>query len=261
MVDDSDFLGATGKYGRLLLEAAGSVDLDTPVPTCPDWQVRDLVAHTAAVYQHKATTVRDGWVDESPPWPSEVAEATSGDVVGVLEASLDDLLDVFGRADLTQPTYTWCDHDHTADWWVRRMAHESVIHGADAIVAAGGTPTAESWLAVDGVDEILDEMMIGSPDWATTVEGDRRIDLLAGDRAWNLRTGTWSGTGPISGTVYVDEHALIHDSTGVPDVTIATDPATLDYWLWGRGDLPSGAVQGDAQLVGYVRGVGAAATG
>lgn len=261
MVEDSDYHGATSKYGTLLIEAAKSVDLDTSVPTCPDWKVRDLVAHTAAVYQHKTATVRDGWVESSPPWPSDVAAATDGDVVGVLELSLSDLLDVLDQADLTKPTYTWCGHEHTASWWVRRMAHESLIHAADAIISAGGEPTAETWLATDGVDEVLEEMMLGAPDWATISEGDSRIDLKAADRVWMLRTGSWSGTGPTSGTVFTDEIALVEDSSGTPDVTISADPATLDYWLWGRAELPRDAVEGDEELVGLVRSVAAEATG
>jgi hypothetical protein len=244
-----------------LIAAARDVDLDAPVPTCPDWRVRDLVAHTAAVYQHKATTVADGWVEESPPWPKGVAETTGGDVVGVLETSLDALLVVLSNADLTKPTYTWCDHDHTVAWWVRRMAHESLIHAADAIIAGGGAPTSENWLAMDGVDEILEEMMVGAPEWATIKETTRRVDLRAGDRMWGLRVASWSGTGPTSGTVYADEPALIFDSAGSGDATISTDPANLNYWLWGRAILPPGAVDGDGSLAEYVRTVAAVSTG
>jgi hypothetical protein len=261
VVKELDFLGATDTYGHQLVDAATAVDLDAPVPTYPDWKVRDLVAHTAAVYQHKATTVSEGWVDESPPWPTAVAEATDGDVVGVLKDSLDALLVVLSNADLTKPTYTWCDHDHTAAWWVRRMAHESLIHAADGIIAGGGQPTAEPWLALDGVDEILEEMMVGAPEWATIEQKDNRVDLRAGGRVWGLLVASWSGTGPSSGTVYTDEPALVYETSGTADATIATDPATLDYWMWGRADLPDGAATGDQRLAEYVRRVAALATG
>jgi uncharacterized protein (TIGR03083 family) len=261
VVAENDFLAATDKYGHQLIDAAKTLDLDIPVPTCPDWTVRNLVAHTAAVYQHKATTVADGWVDESPPWPEAVAQATGGDVVGVLEQSLDALLVVFTESDLSKPIYTWCDHEHTADWWVRRMAHESLIHAADAIIAGGGRPSAETWIALDGVDEILEEMMVGAPDWAVITLSDPRIDLRSGDRIWGLRVASWSGTGPTSGTVYAEEPAIVFDATGAADVTISTDSESLDYWMWGRADLPAGATVGDGKLVTYVRGVAAVATG
>jgi hypothetical protein len=190
-----------------------------------------------------------------------VAKATGGDVVGVLEGSLDTLLVVLENADLTKPIYTWCDHDHTVSWWVRRMAHESLIHAADAIIAGGGEPTVDVWLATDGVDEILEEMMVGAPEWATIEQSDRRVDLRAGDRVWGLRVASWSGTGPTSGTVYADEPAVILDTAGSPDTTISTDPANLDYWLWGRAVLPTGATQGDENLAAYVRTVAAVSTG
>lgn len=259
MVVEGDFLGAIEYYGEVFTNAISRVDLDADVPTCPGWKVRDLVAHTAIVYQHKTTTVRDGWVDESPPRPTVASDAS--DLTAIFTRSLDDLVTTLGSADLTQPTYTWCDHDHTADWWVRRLAHETLIHAADAVVSAGRTPTADPWLALDGVDEILDEMIIGSPPWAQYTEGTDWIDLAAGPRVWRLRTGAWSGTSPHSGRVFSDEPALVFDATGDAGVTVSTDPATLDLWLWGRTELPLDAADGDRELVAFVRAVAAEATG
>lgn len=261
MVAESDFLGAIAEHGQKLIDVTGRLDLDISVPTCPGWTVRDLVVHTATVYQHKAITVADGWVDSSPPRPTGLGEAGDAAVIDELQASLNAVLIVLEQADLSKPTYTWCDHEHTADWWVRRLAHESLIHAADAIVASGGTPDAEAWLAIDGVDEILDEMMVGYPAWATFADGTDRIDLTSGGRTWSLRSGHWSGASPTSQTVYVDEPAVVTDTNGAADATISADPQTLDYWLWGRAELPADAVNGDRTLAAFVRGVAASATG
>jgi hypothetical protein len=46
---DIDFLEAIRRESALLGEAAASVPLDTPVPTCPGWKVEDLVGHLASV--------------------------------------------------------------------------------------------------------------------------------------------------------------------------------------------------------------------
>jgi uncharacterized protein (TIGR03083 family) len=243
-------------HARLLSDAARSVELDAPVPTCPGWTVRDLVVHTGIVHRHKTEVVRGSYVDGPPDEPPEPV----GDVVAWYNEGVDEMLTVFGDADLSAPSWTWCSHEHNAEWWVRRMAQETLIHGADALIAAGRTPEADAWLAVDGVDEILDEMLTGGPDWATIAPLDRRIDLLADDRMWSLRTAALSGVSPTTGSVYEGLDTLVHDDSGSPDATIRTDPATLDFWLWGRGDLPDDAIEGDRSLVDHLRAVASEGT-
>jgi uncharacterized protein (TIGR03083 family) len=243
-------------HARLLSDAAKSVDLETAVPTCPGWSVRDLVVHTGIVHRHKTEVVRGGNLEAAPDEPPE----PSGDVIAWYNDGVDQMLDVFGAADLDAPSWTWCGHDHNADWWVRRMAHESLIHGADAIVSAGRTPSAEQWLAADGVDEILDEMLVGSPEWATVTPTDHRIDLVADGRTWALGTASFSGTSPRTGKTYNGFDTLFHDDTRSADVTVRTDSATMDFWLWGRGSLPLGAVEGDLSLVDHLRQIASEGT-
>lgn len=222
--------------------------------------MRELAAHTAAVYQHKTTTIADGWTDASPPYPTEVRDATGDEVVGVLADSLDALVDVLASADMDRPVYTWCEHDHTVQWWVRRMAHESLIHAADAYVGVGLTPTCDAWLAADGVEEALVEFIVGAPAWAEVTSGGRRVDLVGGGRRWSLRSSSWSGSSPSSGTVYSNEPALVFATEGDVDATLSLDAVTLNYWLWGRLPAPDGAIDGDGELIAYVRSVAAAST-
>ncbi len=255
-MNTADHLWSIERDAAVLLAAGMSLPLDTPVPSCPGWTVRDLIVHTGQVHRQKTETVRDGWVDESPPRPPE----PDGDPVEWFAEGAAEMLAVFGAADLSAPTWTWCDHDHTSEWWVRRMAHETAIHAADAVLASGGVPVLDDDLAIDGVDEILDEMMTGGPAWGTVTPGDRVIALECGDRRWLLRTATFVGTSPRTGTHY-DMPTLIHDPGGEPDAVVATDPSTLDLWLWGRAPLPQGSVSGDASLADDVRALAAEATG
>jgi len=169
------------------------------------------------------------------------------------------MLGVLRSADLSQPTWTWCAHDHTAAWWVRRMAHETAIHAADAVLASGGVPVLDADLAIDGVDEILDEMMVGGPGWGTVTPTNRVIALEAGDRRWLLRSATFVGTSPQTGTHY-DMPALVHERGAEPDATVSTDPSTLDLWLWGRAPLPEGSVSGDRSLADELFTLAAEAT-
>ena len=181
-----------------MLAIGTKLPLDIAVPSCPGWTLADLLEHTGTVHRHKTEIVRGGWVDGPAPEP----ERPDGDVVEWFALGAVEMLDVFGSADLTKPTWTWCRHEHTAQWWVRRMAHETLIHGADALLCAGTRPHVEEVLGMDGVDEILDEMLTGGPPWGHVEPTDRTIALEAGGRRWMLRTAVFSGTSPVTGTVY-----------------------------------------------------------
>jgi hypothetical protein len=171
------------------------------------------------------------------------------------------MLAVFRDADLDAPTWTWCNHDHTVEWWVRRMAHETLIHGADAVIAIGGTPEVDESLAEDGIEEILFEMMVDAPAWAELTKGDRVVSIVTPGRSWILRTASWDGKSPNTHKMYVEEPALMLVSDGIePDAQITGSAAELNLWLWGRGDLPAGAVTGDAALADLVRSIAAEAT-
>ena len=254
---DTDILmAAIRSDAGSMLDAATATGLDVDVPTCPGWTMSDLMVHTGRVHRHKAEVVRGRYVDADAKFPPK----PDGDVLEWFAEGIDEMLDVFTRADLNQPTWTWCSHDHNADWWVRRMAHETVIHGADALVAAGRTPTIEDSLAADGVDEILDEFMADIPEWGTAVAGEGTVALEAGGHRWGLRTATFSGVEPESGTTYEGLVALLRDDAVLPGAVVRTDAETLDLWLWGRGELPDDAVTGDRALADYVRAVAVEAT-
>ena len=256
-MESLDYLVALERETESMKASVRVAELDSAVPTCPGWTVRDLVIHTGQVHRHKAASVRDNWTSGPPPWP----DGPDGDVVAWFEEGIDEMLAVFGGADLDAPTWTWCDHDHTVAWWVRRMAHETLIHGADAVLAIGGTPDVDGSLAEDGIEEILFEMMVGAPDWAELTDGNQIVAIVTPNRRWTLRTASWEGKSPTTGDVFVDEPAvvLIADAAEV-DVQIAGPAADLDLWLWGRGELPDGAVTGDAALVDLVRSIAVDAT-
>jgi uncharacterized protein (TIGR03083 family) len=250
------YMRAIRKDADAMVAAARVAGLESDVPTCPGWTVRDLMVHTGRVHRHKTEVVRGRYLDADAKFPQKPDD----DVLEWFAEGVDEMLGVFADADLSAPSYTWCSHDHTADWWVRRMAHETAIHAADALIAAGKTPTIEASLAQDGVDEILDEFMIGGPSWGEIVSSDRTISLRSGDREWNLRSAVFSGTSPTTGTSYEALDKLVYDSGGRPMATVATDPATLDLWLWGRGELPHEAVTGDRSVVSHVRAVAVEST-
>ncbi|MCW2773593.1 MAG: hypothetical protein JWN91_1919 [Nocardioides sp.] len=139
---------------------ADRAGLRAPVPTCPDWTVRDLVAHQGMVHRWAAALVR-GEADVDP----DAFEAAGRDCVDPLEWLRDgviDLAEALTRApEDTKALVFLDDAPAPREFWARRQCHETTVHAVDALSAAlGRMPRAdETWietdLAVDGIDELL----------------------------------------------------------------------------------------------------------
>ncbi len=259
-MDDLTYMAHIEADAALLAAAIRAAGPAADVPSCPEWVVQDLAIHTGMVHRHKTETVVGRYVEDSPTWKDAPDEPVD-DLAGWLEDGVVEMLRVFRNADLSLPTYTWCLHDHPASWWVRRMAHETLIHRVDGELAAGSVSPLDAELCADGVGEIIEEMMTGAPPWGTVTPGDKVIAIDIGDREWNLATATFGGTSPWSGRTYdaLDTFMIVTGSD--PDLTISTDPVTMDRWLWGRGELPDDVADGEASLVAHVRRVAAESTG
>src|SRR5207247_5173243 len=59
-VEVAEHLAALVREGDLLAAAADRTPLDTPVPTCPQWTMRDLVRHVGDVHRWAAAHVAEG---------------------------------------------------------------------------------------------------------------------------------------------------------------------------------------------------------
>jgi uncharacterized protein (TIGR03083 family) len=142
--------------GPALRAAAVAAGADTPVPTCPEWTVDDLVRHVAGVYHWVGSHVTRG---EATPPPARPTAPPTADLPPALDwfdhefAALVRLLD---GLDPELPAWNWAPQSKKAVFWHRRMAHETAVHRWDAQMAAGQSEPVEAKLAADGVGEVLD---------------------------------------------------------------------------------------------------------
>jgi len=118
---------------------ADRAGLAAPVPTCPGWTVRELVAHLGSAHRSTAAMLRG----ES----EAVVEPMSGDPMEWLRDGAIELVEALTRA--------------PQEFWARRACHQSTLRAVDALAAVFGRPpeAAETWIAVDiavdGIDEVL----------------------------------------------------------------------------------------------------------
>jgi len=219
-----------------LQAAAAAAAPDAPVPTCPDWTAADLLDHVTATYDHKIQSMRhlkDPGEDFRIARPGTPAEQYA--------AALADLEAEFDARGPESLAFTWYGPDQTVGFWIRRMAHETLIHRVDAELAAGSPAgPVDAALALDGIDEMAQVMLT----WGSRAYREWVAPVLAGNdglavaletdgRAWTIRVA--------DGTVTADDGAAA-DAQAV----VSGTPGEVLLWLWRRAESDAVKVDGDA---------------
>jgi uncharacterized protein (TIGR03083 family) len=238
--------------GELLAGAAERAPLDAPVPSCPGWQLRDLLAHVGYVHRwatRYVATAEAEWVDRAGEADVLRGGPPDGELIGWFRAGHAGLVSVLRAADPAVHCWTFLDAPSPLAFWARRQAHETAIHRADAQLTAGpGEPPGEypAALAADGIDELV------------TGFGGRKPGKLA-DSPATLVIRTEDGTGPRAWTVEMG-HPDAHASRGAPPPgrppatggrhCEVTGPASDLYLaLWNRRPTDALTVTGDPTIL------------
>jgi uncharacterized protein (TIGR03083 family) len=127
--------------------------METTVPSCPDWKLRDLVHHLGSHHRWVA-----GNLDVPPDGDvfKQREEAPADDAAADWVRSGAEALAVrLARTDPAKPCWTWVPYDHTVGFWARRTAQETAMHRWDAQNASALPDALAAGLAVDGLDEYL----------------------------------------------------------------------------------------------------------
>lgn len=236
-METAEFLQILDSEGRLLAAAAAAAGTDAKVPTCPEWQVRDLLQHTGAVHRWAASLVAERL---TAPRPFEEAPDLDGaDLVAWYRDSHRLLVDALAAApaDLECWTFHPAPCPSPLAFWTRRQAHETTVHRYDAEAARGGaaSPIATDF-AADGIDELLRGFHARSRSKVRTEEPRvlrvRAVDAGA-DAVWTVRL---SAEPPVTS----------RDGSGEAEAELSGPADRLYLALWNRMPMPS--VTGDASL-------------
>ena len=224
-----DHLGALVRSGAALGAAAAAAGLEAKVPTCPAWDVTDLLLHQGMVHRWAAANLR-GEPDHDTAASQAQAKAAPrlldwysqglAALVDTLQATAEDAKAMVFLRDAPPPRR----------FWARRQAHETTIHSADAISAVCRRwPTAsevevDPVLAADGIDELLMGFITRGKGRLHTAEPSTvliRTDDTG--HAWTLRISE----GPIATTP---------GGTERPEVVLSGTAVQLYLSLWNRAD-------------------------
>ncbi|MFB6891272.1 maleylpyruvate isomerase family mycothiol-dependent enzyme [Kitasatospora sp. NPDC056327] len=225
-------LDALRREGALLADAAARTDPAAPVPTCPEWRLRDLVLHTGRVHRWVTAIVGDRL---PAPLDAEgeraVGEPQPGDaeLVDWFRAGHAALLDTLTAAPADLDCWTFLPARSPLAFWTRRQAHETAVHRVDADSAAGTEgPRTDPEFAQDGVDELLSGFLTRGRSGVRS-ERPRTVQVRASD-------------GPGRWLLTISREPLAVEPAEKPaDLTITGPAHDLYLLLWNR--LPTGAGQ------------------
>lgn len=237
----------------LLHAAVAAADPAVPVPTCPGWTMDDLAGHVAEVYLHKAECIR---LRQFPtPWPPQ---RSGGPLTAELDSAWARLMEQFATHEPGDPAATWHEPDQTVGMWIRRMAHETVIHRLDAQLTAGTqVDPIPADLALDDIDEVLTLFIAyASTRWpgefaAHLEDPDTRPLRVTATDDGNSRS--WVVTVDPQGVRVTKTTSAAQVAGAAPAARVRGDADAVARWLWGRAGLDALTVEGDTALVGQLR--------
>jgi uncharacterized protein (TIGR03083 family) len=219
--------------------AAERLDLDARVPTCPEWPVRVLVGHIGQGQRWAADIVRTGApsgipdprdVDLPGDWPKWLQEGTA-ELAGALQESNATVWTIAG----TGP----------AEFWLRRMVHDTTVHYVDAAITAGIGYEIPEDLAIDGIQEGLE--LLATPGIeernaaVAELRGDGQTLQIRPDNrpGWHItrtpegvkwRHGTADADVTMSGTAQ-DLLLLVYGRLPLENITLTGNRDLMTHWL------------------------------
>lgn len=156
--DHGRWCAALDAEGPRLVDVSAAANPAAPVPTCPGWTTARLARHVGQIHRWADAIVRDRRRERLDPrqlelgWPEdwELAPAWLASGVSSVVATL-------GHADPEAQVWTW-GLDQRVRFWSRRLLHETTVHRTDLEQATGRSPEIDAEVAIDGVDELLENL-------------------------------------------------------------------------------------------------------
>ncbi|MBS2079219.1 maleylpyruvate isomerase N-terminal domain-containing protein, partial [Mycobacterium tuberculosis] len=124
-----DYAGAFLDENRAFAELFDGADESTPVPTCPEWTLRQLFRHVGRGDRWAAQIVRDRLESYLDPRTVEGGKPPPdpADAISWLHGGAQRLVDAVELTGVETPVWTFLG-PRPANWWIRRRLHEVAVH-------------------------------------------------------------------------------------------------------------------------------------
>jgi uncharacterized protein (TIGR03083 family) len=239
----------------LVRSTVAGADLTAPVPTCPGWNLGQLLRHFGGAHRWVETIVRTRATQ--PPSDddfrdlSRYADEDPARLDAWLAEGAAQLAATLRAAGPDAPVWTPVPGE-SAFFFARRMAHETLIHRADAAAAVGVEFTADEEVAVDALDEWMElgslpqmleyrpelrellgpghTLHLHATDTAPEAAAEWLVDLTGDTLAWRRahERAAVAVRGPLTGLLLVVYRRRPARGEGIE---ILGDEKLLDVWL------------------------------
>jgi uncharacterized protein (TIGR03083 family) len=237
----ASLLAALREQGMRMTKVATLTAIDAPVPTCPDWRLRDLLLHTGGVHRWATTVVKEARtaaIDIDQPYDIVPELPADPELVDWFREGLVDLVDALESAPEGLDCWSFMPAPTPKAFWTRRQAHETTIHRIDTEAAAGASSGVEAELAADGIDELLTGFLPRNRRLRSDTERTVRIRTEDAGHEWVVTIGQERPR-----TTRAGEHS------GPVDATVGGPAADVYLALWNRRSWDCLTVTGDTELL------------
>jgi uncharacterized protein (TIGR03083 family) len=201
-----DFRAALLDQTRAFGELIRSADPSTPVPTCPDWTLKQLFRHVGRGNRWAAQIIADHRVHELNP--RDVRDGKPPDdpdaAIDWLNEGAQLIIRSVDQVGSDARVWTFLG-PRPAGWWIRRRLHEVTVHKADAALSVGEAIDLPPELAADGVSERI-ELMANQKTPQPALDRGQTMHLHATDDGLGP-TGEWTVVHDEDGVWWSHEHA------------------------------------------------------
>jgi uncharacterized protein (TIGR03083 family) len=232
-------LDQTQAFGELIRGA----DPSTPVPTCPDWTLKQLFTHVGRGNRWAAQIVAER--RSQPLDPRDVRDGRPPDdpdaAIDWLNGGVQQLIIAVDQVGSDARVWTFLG-PRPAGWWIRRRLHEVLVHFADAAIAVGADFAPAPDLAADAINEWIELMVVQADRQAPPVERGRTLHLHATDEGLGP-TGEWTIVNDEDGPSWSHEH-------GKGDVALRGTATDLLLAIVRRREVADGDIEvfGDTEV-------------
>ena len=246
-MSDADLSAWIVEASHDLAEVAAIAGSRTPVPACPGWTMRQLVAHVisglSGWYTYNITHGAER-LDYAASWNSQPAlpPGNAERLARLIEAA-DEFAELVASTDLDAPCQVFQSR-RTARAWLQRAARETAVHLRDAQQVLG---EVEEWApdrAAASIDETLHVMWHGALLLRGDLDADRVPDEAITITATDLGIAWRVAKAP-------DDFAVerLQPGTTASSLLVTADSDDLIPWLWGRTPTSELALTGDVDHI------------
>ncbi|MFE7617349.1 maleylpyruvate isomerase family mycothiol-dependent enzyme [Streptomyces sp. NPDC057496] len=234
----TDHIRSLSAEGKLLADAAQRAGTGAPVPTCPDWRVRDLLRHTGMVHRWATAFVAEGHTSYHPDGGEP--DLDGAELLDWFREGHGLLVDALEAAPAGLECWTFLPAPSPLAFWARRQAHETTIHRVDAESALGGplSPVGADH-AEDGIDELLLKMHSRPKSRVRTdTPYSLRVRATDTDAAWTVRLSAEPPRAERTDGAFPKEPV---------DCEVSASAEDLYLMLWNRLPFTAVTVTGDPE--------------